>query len=176
MGISLNLMMMMILVVMSSVFIPIYCSLPPCKMKEVRTYNWRDPQQMPSGSDDHILHGGCQYSSPPPTLHRLDVGIQWEIREAAEPMKSGYQDEDEYEYESEVENNYAGHGSSPSWMTQFNKVDEGIQCDMRYAASVGTRKNMIMKVRKRTVTVRDRVPPLPGWPRSTKSMRASGAT
>lgn len=42
MGISLNLMMMMILVVMSSVFIPIYCSLPPCKMKEVRTYNWRE--------------------------------------------------------------------------------------------------------------------------------------
>lgn len=26
-------------------------------------------------------------------------------------MKSGYQDEDEYEYESEVENNW-GHGSS----------------------------------------------------------------
>lgn len=40
MGISLDL--MMILVVMRSVFIPIYCSLPPCKMKEVRTYNWRE--------------------------------------------------------------------------------------------------------------------------------------
>ena len=49
-------------------------------------------------------------------------------------MKSGYQDEDEYEYESEVENNYEGHGSSPAWLARFNTVDEGIQCDMRYAA------------------------------------------
>ena len=58
---------------------------------------------MPSRGDDHILHEGCQYSAPPPTLHRVDVGIQWEMREAAEPMESRYQDEDEYEYESEVE-------------------------------------------------------------------------
>ena len=42
MWISLNLMMIIILVVMRSVFIPIYCSLPPCIMKEVRTCSWRE--------------------------------------------------------------------------------------------------------------------------------------
>ena len=40
----------------------------------------REPHQMPSGSEDHILHEGCQCPSPPPTLHRLGVGIQWEMR------------------------------------------------------------------------------------------------
>ena len=44
----------------------------------------RDPQQMPSRGDDHILHEGCRYSATPPTLHRVAVGIQREMRQQSQ--------------------------------------------------------------------------------------------
>ena len=42
----------------------------------------------------------------------------------------GSRNQDEDEDEGEIENNCEGNLSSPTWLAQFTKVDEGIQCDM----------------------------------------------
>lgn len=45
-------------------------------------------------------------------------------------MENRNQDEVE---DDEVENNsYEGHGPSPAWLAQFNKVVEDIQCGMSW--------------------------------------------
>ena len=59
---------------------------------------------MPSGGDSYSLHEGCHYSSLPPTLYKVDEGMQCDMRNGAEQLESRNQDENEDEYEGEVEN------------------------------------------------------------------------
>ncbi|KAB1276376.1 hypothetical protein Cadr_000008165 [Camelus dromedarius] len=88
------------------------------------------PQQIPTGGDSHSLYEGCHYSSAPPTLYPVEKSIQCDMTEGAEQMGSGNQDEDE---DDGVERNSCeGHSPSLTRLSQSNKVDEGIQCDMSW--------------------------------------------